>query len=79
MIIQNQISLKRLILIAPPEGKHEILQDFFNNLKEDISQIKKYVDDVVVLYSLDDKEGRVEASKDLIEKTGCTAIQMNGF
>ncbi len=70
MIIENQISIKKLILIAPPEGKHEKLQEFFNHLQQDICQIKKYVDKVVILYSTDDKEGRVEASENLIEKTG---------
>jgi isoleucyl-tRNA synthetase len=79
MIIQNKISLKRLILIAPPEGKHERLQEFFSCLQEDVSKIKEYVEEVIILYSTDDKEGRVEASKILIEKTGGYTIKVDGF
>lgn len=70
MLIKNKISLKRLVLVAPPEGKHERLQEFFSHLQADMSLLKKYVEEVIILYSLDDKEGRVEASKNLIETTG---------
>jgi predicted alpha/beta hydrolase family esterase len=79
MIIQNKILLKRLILVAPPEGKHERLQEFFAHLNKDISQIKNYVDEVIVLYSTDDTEGRVEASKRVIEETGAFAIKMENY
>jgi isoleucyl-tRNA synthetase len=79
MIIKYQIPLKKLILIAPPEGKHERLQEFLWELQEDISKINKFVEEVVILYSVDDKEWRVVASKELVEKTNGHSIRLSGF
>jgi predicted alpha/beta hydrolase family esterase len=79
MIIKHQIPIKRLVLVAPPEGKHERLKEFFEHLGEDVSLIHKYVEEIIVVYSTDDKEGRVLASNELIEKTNSLSLKMNGF
>ena len=78
-IIKHQIPLKKLILIAPPEWKHPNLQEFYSHLNEDITQIRNFVDEVIILYSTDDKLERLEVARNFIEQLGCSVVKVDGY
>lgn len=51
-IIENHISLDRLIMVSPGmESTSKEVQGFYDTLKADVTELKKYVSEIVVLAS----------------------------
>ncbi len=55
-ILENKIMLDRLVMIAPGMiSTTKEVQDFYDSLHADVSDLKKYVKEVIILASRDDK------------------------
>ena len=78
-IIENQLSLDRLIMVAPGmESNSKEVQGFYDSLKADVTKLRTYVKEVIVLASRDDV-GREGKAKELAELVGARYIEVSGF
>lgn len=78
-IIENKINIDRLIMVAPGmESTSKEVQGFYDSLEADVSSLKNYVNEVIVLASKDDL-GREGKAKALAELIGARYIEVNGF
>jgi predicted alpha/beta hydrolase family esterase len=70
-IIENQIHIDRLVLIAPSGlVGNEYLEKVIPEMTMDVSELKKYVSEIVIIHSKDDasESGKFEYGKNLAEK-----------
>ena len=78
-IIENKIIIDRLVMVAPGmESTSKEVQGFYDSLDADVSSLKNYVNEVIVLASKDDL-GREGKAKTLAELVGARYVEVNGF
>lgn len=78
-LIENEVKLDRLVMVAPGmESTSKEVQGFYNTLKADVTELRKFVNEVIVLASRDDV-GREGKAKTLAELVGARYIEVNGF
>ena len=79
-IIEHKIGLDRLIMVSPAlsSNRPEIIA-FYSTMKHDISEVQKYVKEIIVLHSKDDTIHTLEQSKEFAEKVGGKLIVVDGF
>lgn len=79
-IIEHKIALDRLIMVSPAlsSNRPEIIT-FYSAMKHDISEVQKYVKEIVILHSKDDTIHTLEQSKEFAEKVGGELIVVDGF
>lgn len=70
-IIENRISLDRLIMVSPAitSNRPEVIS-FYDAMKHNISEVKKYTKEIIILHSKDDSVHTLEQSRDFAEKVG---------
>ncbi|MDD5769787.1 MAG: alpha/beta hydrolase [Candidatus Gracilibacteria bacterium] len=79
-IIEKQIYIKKLLLIAPAiHTTRKEVQDFYIPMKHKFSEINKYVEEIIILVSLDDTVIRIDGAKELARQTGAKFIEVNGY
>jgi predicted alpha/beta hydrolase family esterase len=78
-IVENQVQLDRLIMVAPGMvSTSKEVQGFYDSLMADVTELRKYVNEILVLASRDDA-GREGKAKELAELVGARYIEVNGF
>ena len=79
-IIEHKIALDRLIMVSPAlsSNRPEIIT-FYSAMKHDISEVQKYVKEIVILHSKDDTIHTLEQSKEFAKKVGGELIVVDGF
>ena len=78
-IIEHKVDLDRLVMVAPGmESTTKEVQDFYDSLSADVTELKNYVKEVIVLASRDDV-GREGKAKALAELIGARYIEVDGF
>lgn len=79
-IIEKKIPLKRLVLIAPGiKATTPEVNEFYSTLQQDISTIKTYVGEVIVVASQDDTVHRQAGVKEIVSTTGAELVQLDGY
>lgn len=79
-IIEKQIHIKKLLLIAPAiYTTRKEVQDFYLPMKHEFREINKYVDKLIILVSLDDTVVRIDWAKDLAKQTNSKLIEVNWY
>lgn len=79
-IIEHKIALDRLIMVSPAlsSNRPEIMA-FYSAMKHDISEVQKYVKEIIILHSKDDTIHTLEQSKEFSETVGGKLIVVDGF
>lgn len=79
-IIEKQIHIKKLLLIAPAifTTRKEV-QDFYIPMKHSFYEINKYVDEVIILVSTDDTVVRIDWAKELEKQTWARFIEVTWY
>ena len=78
-IIEHKVDLDRLVMVAPGmESTTKEVQDFYDSLSADVTELKNYVKEEIVLASRDDV-GREGKAKALAELIGARYIEVDGF
>lgn len=79
-IIANNKRLKRIVLVAPSLESRKpgsSVQSFYDSLKQDVSTLRSYVEEIIVVSSQDDI-GREGKAKAFAESVGAKHIEING-
>ena len=79
-IVEHKISLSRLILVAPWYiWWSDTINNFLEVLKHDFSDIKKYVSEIIVVASDDDKDRRKQWAKKIVEISWADFVSVSGY
>lgn len=79
-LIEKQIKIKKLIIVAPAiKVSSKEVEEFYKKMKHDFSEIKNYVDEIIVLISNDDKVIRLEWAYDLASKVDAKLVEVNWY
>lgn len=79
-VIKNKKKLQRIVFVAPSLESRKpgsAVQDFYDSLKEDVSVLRSYVDEIIVISSQDDvgREGKAKAFAAFV---GANHVEVNG-
>ena len=78
-IVEKEVELDRLMMVAPGmQSTTKEVQDFYDSLSADVTELKNYVKEVIVLASRDDV-GREGKAKALAELVGARYIEVDGY
>ncbi len=77
-IIEKQIHIERLVMVAPAMTSKANRQALYDTLQADVKELKKYVKEVIVLAS-DDDAWREWKAQSLAELVGAQYIEVSGF
>ncbi len=79
-LIETQIHIERLILVSPAlSSNRPEINGFYNTMKQDVREIKKYVKEIVVLQSKDDPVHILSLGKHVSDTIGANFVETNGF
>lgn len=79
-LIENNIQIERLILVSPAlsSNRPEII-NFYEAMKQDVREIKKYVKEIIILQSEDDPVHDLSLVKQTSDTIGANFVETNGF
>ncbi len=67
-IIRNRYSVDRLILVSPAiSSSRPEIASFYKEMQEQMSDIKEFVNEIIILHSKDDSVHTIEQSKEFTE------------
>lgn len=80
-ITEHKIYLNKLLIIATSISWSwtEEVTNFYKDLKHWFKEINKYVKEIIVLYSIDDKVSRVDWAKELVKELWAKNIEVNWY
>lgn len=80
-IIENKIKLERLVLVSATKNwswRKEITE-FYSKMKHNVSEIQKYVKEIIIIISKDDTVIRIDWARDLAAELNANLIEVNWF
>ena len=81
-IIENNVHIDRLVLVAPSGlVGNEYLEKIIPEMTVSKSELKNFVDEIIILHSRDDEAGSAEFAygASLAEETSAELVAVNGF
>lgn len=79
-IIEKQIHIKKLLLVAPAiYTTRKEVQDFYIPMKHNFCEINKYVDEIIILVSLDDTVVRIEWARELQSQINARFVEVDWY
>lgn len=80
-ITEHKIYLNKLLIIATSINWSwtEEVTNFYKDLKHWFKEINKYVKEIIVLYSNDDKISRIDWAKELVKELWAKNIEVNWY
>ncbi len=80
-IIENKINLNRLVMVAPwiEWAWTKEVSEFYSDMKQNFEELKKYVKEIIILVSKDDKVIRVEQWQKLSNIIWANLVEVNWY